>query len=238
MRQAPRYLIIGNGRMATHMQQYFSLLDLPYVSWHRKNASHELQEKLCAATHVLLLISDGAITPFIEKHLENTKQQIVHFSGSLLLNQAISTHPLYTFSENLYDLATYQKIPFFIEEEGPAFGDLLPGLNNPHYQLPREQKTYYHALCVMANNFTTILWQKFFNDMDANFNVPSEALMPYLEQTLGNLKHDYTTALTGPLTRGDHGTLEKDLNALSNDPFRPIFKAFMQAGETTCPSSP
>ena len=41
MRQVPRYLIIGNGRMAQYICHYFSALNLSFHQWSRKNPSKE-----------------------------------------------------------------------------------------------------------------------------------------------------------------------------------------------------
>jgi hypothetical protein len=64
MRQVPNYLLIGNGRVARHFQHYFSLLQLPYQTWHRHEPDTKLTQQLESATHVLLLISDRAIAAF------------------------------------------------------------------------------------------------------------------------------------------------------------------------------
>ena len=85
MRQVPHYLIIGDGRMAHHIKSYLDYLFLPYLAWSRKkNSIHVLEALLTETTHVLLLISDDAIDPFIEKNIPQTSQNtLIHFSGLL-----------------------------------------------------------------------------------------------------------------------------------------------------------
>ena len=61
------YLMIGNGRLAGHLSHYFSLEKIPHRRWHRRCGS-PLEEVLASATHVLVLISDDAIEPFIRRH--------------------------------------------------------------------------------------------------------------------------------------------------------------------------
>jgi 3-methyl-2-oxobutanoate hydroxymethyltransferase len=51
--------------------------------------------------------------------------------------------------------------------------------------------------------------------------------MPYLRQQAENLMVDYKTALTGPLLRGDHATLARNIGALQGDPFQKIYQSFV-----------
>lgn len=157
---------------------------------------------------------------------------MIHCSGAHNSALAHAAHPLQTFSDTLYSLTAYTQIPFIIDAEGPDFDTLLPGLPNPNYKLPKAQKNHYHALCVMANNFTTLLWQKVFNDFKHKFAIDESALHPILEQTLTNLKNDHANVLTGPLVRGDDHTLQQDLNALAGDPYHELFKAFISTYQT------
>ncbi len=72
MRQVPRnvsYLLIGNGRVARHFQHYFSLLQLPFVTWQGSESPSLLREQIRHASHILLLISDDAIDSFIDAYL-------------------------------------------------------------------------------------------------------------------------------------------------------------------------
>lgn len=220
------YTIIGDGRLAKHFIFYFTHKNIPFKQWHRGTAI-ELIECLKQSTHVLILITDSAIEPFIQTHQNLLKhQQLIHCSGALISNFAHTAHPFMTFSSQTYDLADYSKIPFVLEQEGPRFAELFPKLENPHYYIPRDTKPYYHALCVMANNFTTILWQKFFNETANKFNFPADFAFPILKQTLNNLINAPMNSLTGPFARKDLKTIHANLNALAQDDFQNIYQAF------------
>lgn len=227
MRQVPRYAIIGDGNIARHFSFYLRLKNIPYLQWTRKGTHQDLTTVIDCATHVLLLISDGAVDSFIANNPLIHRKVIVHFSGSLLSPLAFTAHPLQTFAHDLYDLASYERIPFIIEEEGPEFGELLPFLRNPHFRIKRSEKDFYHSLCVIANNFTTILWQKVLRSFE-HLNIPKEASQPFLERTFLNLLQNPTEALTGPLVRKDWATLNRDLHALRDDPFYGIFREFLK----------
>jgi 2-dehydropantoate 2-reductase len=215
-------LIVGNGRMARHMARYRELLDLPFERWHRG-----MDGPLPAASHILLLISDAAIEPFIAQHLSGTQATVVHFSGALATNAAFGAHPLMTFGSDLYDLETYKSFCFVIDADAPDFSNLLPGLPNAHVRLAKEQKTKYHALCSMAGNFSCLLWQKFFDALQKDFNLPPETGQAFLKQQTANLLHDYKTALTGPLARGDMETVDKHMAALQGDNWQAVYRAFV-----------
>jgi 2-dehydropantoate 2-reductase len=227
MRQVPRYLIIGNGRVARHFHHYFSQLQLQYTSWHRQQPLFQLHQALDQTTHVLLLISDSAIENFSAEHLQHKSLTLVHFSGSLIAENIYGAHPLMTFSETLYDLEKYQAIPFVLDHDAPEFAEILPGLPNQHVRLHKSLKPKYHALCVMSGNFSCLLWQKFFNTLEQEFDIPPSVAYPYLYQQTQNLLTCPGSALTGPLVRGDSITIEKNLAALESDPFQAVYKSFI-----------
>jgi predicted short-subunit dehydrogenase-like oxidoreductase (DUF2520 family) len=230
VRQVPKYLVIGNGRMAKHMAFYFASMELLFSTWARSRDSLErLDILLQDATHVLVLISDAAIEPFIKQHLFDRHPHLLvcHFSGALVSAYAASAHPLQTFSDTLYPIESYHKIPFFTEEGKADFPTLFPTLSNPHYKIGKQSKSYYHALCVLANNFSVLLWQKFMREMQERFEVDYRDLTPFLQQTFMNLAHNPLNALTGPFARQDTETLFHNMEALKDDKFIEIFKAFV-----------
>jgi predicted short-subunit dehydrogenase-like oxidoreductase (DUF2520 family) len=228
MRQVPKYLIIGSGRLALHFCNYLRLLDLPLIQWSRKNNTRFQLEKFSKkCTHVLLLINDDAIQDFVLNNGFLLGKCCVHCSGNLALHNIYSTHPLMTFGKELYNPTTYLQIPFILEENSPEFGKLLPGLPNKSYKISGHLKPFYHALCVISGNFTCLLWQKFFSELETTFNLPREIGYPYLKQITNNIEHQLPNALTGPLVRGDWQTIKANLDAFHNDPYREVYQAFV-----------
>lgn len=225
------YLIIGSGRIARHFQYYFSLEKIPYQTWCRKHDIQDLDLKIEAASHVLLLISDPAIDSFFKEHPRLAQRVCVHFSGALVSEFIPSAHPLMTFGDILYDLETYRRIPFIIEKERASAEALLPHLQNQTFQIRKDQKTLYHALCVMSGNFTVLLWEKVFSEFEKNLGLPREVLHSYLRQTAMNLENSSPeqSVLTGPLVRNDRTTIQKHTKALANDPYSEVYLAFVEA---------
>jgi predicted short-subunit dehydrogenase-like oxidoreductase (DUF2520 family) len=221
--------IVGDGRVARHFHHYLTLLGLPVRGWSRRSASLSPPEALDSCRTVLLLIPDGAIVPFVETWPELARARLVHCSGALVTAAAHGAHPLMTFGRDLYDLETYRAMPFVLDEGSPPLEELLPGLPNPSFAIPAGARPYYHALCVLAGNFTTLLWQKLFHEFDARFRIPPSAAQPYLARIAANLVGDAGGALTGPLSRGDATTIAANLRALEGDPFHAVYSAFVRA---------
>jgi len=221
-----QYLIIGSGRTARHFVHYFQLLGLPFELWNRHETQTQFQLSLKKATHVLLLISDSAIESFFREHLSQFPGKVVHFSGSLEIPGVHSAHPLMTFAQELYSLEDYQVIPF-VSTSPLAFQDLLPGLANPAFKIKPEQKAFYHALCVLSGNFTTLLWQKMNSGMK-DLGLPEGVHLPYMKQIFKNLEQNPSGALTGPLARKDLKTVLANDKSLTGDPIQNIYRAFVK----------
>jgi len=240
MRQVPSpasrpFGLIGDGRVARHFQHYFALLNLPVRVWSRRAAEGSPGpsgpvctpvEAMAQCGTVMVLISDAAIEPFIAAWPALAAHRLVHCSGSLVTPVAECAHPLMTFGSDLYDLPAYQGVPFVLDAGRTPFSELLPGLPNPSFTIDAADRPSYHAHCVMAGNFTTLLWRKLFDLLEHRLGIPAEAAHPFLTQTVQNLIADPRRALTGPLVRGDAATIAGNLAALEGDPFAEIYSAF------------
>jgi len=223
-----QYGIIGKGRVAKHFLHYLQALHLPVIQWHRQlSIAPEVALNNCQV--ILVLISDRSIEEFIQAHPQLTKKILVHFSGSLVTPLAQGLHPLMTFSTELYDLEDYQKIHFVGEKEGQhSFEELFPQLPNTHSVIPQSERSRYHALCVLANNFTSALWQKFFLELD-NYQLPPQAGEEFLTRTYKNILINPRQIASGPVARGDTKTIQKNISALNQDPYADVYRAFVKA---------
>ena len=233
------YLILGSGRAVSHFVHYLALLGLPFSQWSRRLEpvpGKLLKSRLQAATHVLALVSDGAIEELVRqaKALENSPSITwIHCSGSLVTTEAIGCHPLMTFSPSRkYDLETYRSMAFIVDKGAPLFSTLMPGFPNPHYRIDPAKKALYHALCVLSGNFTALLWNKLFNELEGKMLIPKHAALPYLRAVCANLEASPETALTGPLVRGDGATIQRNLESLAQDPYSDVYEAFVRAYAT------
>ena len=130
-------------------------------------------------------------------------------------------HPLQTFASIRHAVENIPGSTFGIEAEGPLFGlleDMARALGGHAVRLEAEDKVLYHAAAVLACNYLVTL-VKLATDLWHTFGVSQEqavaALMPLLEGTLNNVENvGLPHCLTGPIARGDVGTVEKHLAAL------------------------
>ncbi len=235
------YAIVGGGRLARHFSNYFQLLEIPHTRWTRDgvspfntfelpDAEQRLQETVGKADRVLLLVSDNAIGDLLKQYPFLHEKQLIHCSGALSIPGVAGAHPLMTFADDLYDLQTYQSVPFMLEA-GHGFDELFPGLPNPHFAISVEDKAGYHAMCVVAGNFAQLLWKAVSDRFDQQFELPAETLHPYLKQLVVNFIQAPESALTGPLSRNDEQTIERNLNALEGDPMQDLYRAFVACYE-------
>lgn len=235
------YLIVGNGRLARHLCFYFDSLSLNYVHWYRSNKENNQKNFIhyaAQAGRILLAISDKSIESFILSYPDIPKQKWLHFSGALSIPGIYSTHPLGSFGEKLNPIDWYRDLFFMIEQSSENKDDvfllsnLLPGLPNRSSSILSQNKPYYHSLCVLSNNFSTILFQKLFSGLEQDLGIPKEAAYVYLKQTIFNLQNT-DNPLTGPLARKDKVTIKKNIEALENrhDKFADIYQAFVHLNQ-------
>jgi len=230
MNERPTYGLVGRGRVATHLAHYLDLENRPFVCWHR-GSSARVEDVLGACDVILLAINDDAIESFARHRFGCDDRALVHFSGSRVVDGVHSCHPLMTFGPELYDLGTYRSMAFITERGGASFAELFPGLANPSWEIDPEQKPLYHALCVLGGNFSTMLWSKVISEFSERLGLPAEALGPYMNQVCRNVLRSGGAALTGPLQRGDTGTIRCDMEALRGDAFAEVYRAFVRISD-------
>jgi len=232
------YAIVGGGRLARHFSEYFRQLEILHTRWTRDprssfnsfaipDARQRLQATIREADRVLLLVSDDSIVTVLRQYPFLHEKQLIHCSGSLSVPGVAGAHPLMTFAGQLYPLDTYRRIPFVLEA-GAGFNNLFPGLQNPHFVIGAGDKSRYHAMCVMAGNFSQLLWKSVADRFERDLDLPAGILHPYLRQAAENFISSPNSALTGPLARNDGKTIERNLSALGDDPLEDLYAAFMR----------
>ncbi|MFW6027424.1 MAG: DUF2520 domain-containing protein [bacterium] len=238
---APVYGLLGSGRLARHLEHYFRAEGMEVRRWARRpeRAANTIdpteypdaEERLLAAvvdcSHVLVLLSDDAIAPFVERHGFLREKILIHCSGAQSIPGLNGAHPLMTFGPELYGIERYRTVPFVTDAEGLSFPQLFPGLPNPHYPLPAEKKAFYHACCVVSGNFTGLLWERVFAEFETRLGLPKDVLLPYMEQVFENLA-GAEGVVTGPLVRRDMKTIARNLDALEGNDLKDVYEAFLR----------
>lgn len=232
-------LLIGSGRLATHLRNWVQLQSNPniFYFWDRHQDPHLIKSYLNKCDTVWLAISDSSIVSFYNQYLSGYDHTVVHFSGALYDPRLISAHPLMSFSTRLYDLETYNQIHFALtgadqlaDQQSAALSVALPGFSNPSFVISPELKPFYHALCVMAGNFPQMLWGEI-EKQSTNHRIPFEAFKPYIKICTKNYLEEGPNSLTGPFVRKDQVTITKNIESLPAG-LKNIYQAFQQVFQT------
>lgn len=240
MAQVPlkTYLIVGGGRLASHLSFYLKAKNLTFKTWSRKKEDEKsLQRKIKGCDFPLLCLPDDRIFSFWKLFLsKNTgedplkshhKRQAVHFSGSFYHPDILGFHPLMTFGLKTYGLEIYEKIPFVGIHEPEVFRKTFPGLDNDYLKIKKEQQALYHSLCVLAGNGTTLLWDlacRHFMEM----GIENHHLKPYLKKVFENVCNQTRGRWSGPWYREDKKTVEKNKNSLKECSLRDLYECFLK----------
>ncbi len=187
------------------------------------------QQAADAAELVFITTPDDAIASVAADVKWRPGQSVVHCSGvdstDILApageaGAAVGAfHPLQTFTglrqENL------PGITYAIEANEPLLTILrgmTASLGGLWIELKAEDKVLYHTAAVFTCNYLVTLF-KLATDLWDGFGIPpqqaTQALLPLLQGTINNIDSTgIPQCLTGPIARGDSGTIKKHLNAL------------------------
>jgi predicted short-subunit dehydrogenase-like oxidoreductase (DUF2520 family) len=194
-------------------------------------AYHTAQEVADVAEMVFITTPDDVIAQVCSEVRWHKGQSVLHCSGAhsvdilepaKKLGAAVgSFHPLQTFADIDQTVANLPGSTFALEAEEPLLStlkELARVLNGSWVKLGAGDKVLYHAAAVFACNYLVTL-VKLALDLWKGFGVSSKeatkALLPLLRGTLNNIDNiGLPDCLTGPVARGDLGTIEKHLRAL------------------------
>jgi predicted short-subunit dehydrogenase-like oxidoreductase (DUF2520 family) len=189
------------------------------------------QEVADAADLVFITTPDGAIGKVASEVRWLSGQSVVHCSGADsvdILEPARKSgamvggfHPLQTFAGVERAIENIPGSTFGIEAEEPlltTLKDMADALGGNWIKLEAGDKVAYHAAAVFACNYLVTL-VKMATDLWQTFSIPTDqstkALLPLIKGTLHNIETiGIPDCLTGPIARGDTGTINKHLKAL------------------------
>jgi len=195
------------------------------------HAFNNNQDVANAAELIFITTPDDAIASVASKIKWHRGQSVVHCSGALSTDilesakklgaQVGAFHPLQTFASVKQAIENIPGSTFAVEAEEPLLGtlkDMATALDGHWIELKANDKVAYHAAAVIACNYLVTL-VKLATDLWQSFAIPphqaTQALMPLLRGTLNNIDTvGIPQCLTGPIARGDTGTIKKHLDAL------------------------
>ena len=212
-------------------------------------------EKKQAVTDVAELIfittPDDAIAHVVAELNWHRGQSVVHCSGADSLTpleparkagaQVGGFHPLQTFASVDHAIKNLPGSTFALEADGELLETLKQmalALDGNWVRLGAGDKVLYHAAAVFACNYLVTL-MKLATDLWQVFGVSApeatRALLPLLRGTLNNLENiGLPDCLTGPIARGDLGTIKKHLAALEKSA-PALLSTYRELGSQTIP---
>jgi predicted short-subunit dehydrogenase-like oxidoreductase (DUF2520 family) len=200
---------------------------------------------------VFITTPDDAIPVIVDQVRWHQGQFVVHCSGADSLDvleparivgaQVGSFHPLQTFASIQKAIDNLPGSTFALEAEGfllEVLKEMALSLEGRSIKLGAGDKAAYHTAAVMTSNYLVTL-VKLATDLWGSFGIPRDqailALLPLLKGTLNNLENlSVPNALTGPIARGDIGTVQIHLNTLK-ETAPAILPAYCQLGLQTIP---
>ena len=188
-----------------------------------------------ATTFVFLTVPDDAIEPLASSLRWRGDMAVVHCSGATEISALASAakagaqtggfHPLHAFADPLVALANLPGCAVAIEADEPLLGHLnalASALQLRPFRLPPGSRAIYHLSGSFAASFIDGLLHEAVELWQQRLGVSREqalaALLPLARGTLDSVARMGTVAaLTGPISRGDVGTVERHFEALCVD---------------------
>jgi predicted short-subunit dehydrogenase-like oxidoreductase (DUF2520 family) len=200
---------------------------------------------------IFITTPDDAIAPVVAGIEWHPGQSVVHCSGAdsvASLEPARKAgarvgafHPLQTFASVEQAIENMPGSTFALEAEEPLLSilkEMAAALGGNWVVLKASDKVLYHTSAVIACNYLVTL-VKIASDLWQSFGVPpkqaTQALLPLLRGTLHNIETiGIPNCLTGPIARGDIGTINKHLDALAEIAPQ-ILPTYRELGRQTVP---
>ena len=193
----------------------------------------EIPDVVDTAELVVLAVPDDALGPLVQG-LATTghwrpSQLLVHTSGrhGLAILQpaayegvvSLALHPAMTFTGSSADLDRIVECCFGVtapEEYRPVAEAIVLEIGaEPVWVAEADRATYHAALAHGANHLVTLTAQAMQILASTGVPQPDRLLRPLVEAALDNALRSGDAALTGPVARGDVGTVEVHLDQLS-----------------------
>ena len=179
---------------------------------------------------LLITVSDDALAEVVEQvsGALHAGQYVAHTAGRYgigVLQTAtqagaipLALHPAMTFTGTSLDLSRLEDCPFAVTAPAqalPVAEALVIEMGGEPIVVTEESRLIYHAaLAHGANHLVTLVAQTRELLGLAGVNEPQRLVAPLLRAALDNALREGDAALTGPIARGDAGTLAEHLDDL------------------------
>lgn len=176
---------------------------------------------------VLLCVPDSEIVPAAERiaALGATPKMLGHTSGATGLEPlraaaapaVFSMHPLQTVPTPDTDLSGCPAAVAGSTPDAVEFATRLARkINLMPFEVDEKDRATYHAAASVASNYLVTLEQTAASMLEGiGVKEPRRVLAPLVRRSLSNWEELGAAAITGPIVRGDEGTVEAHRSALA-----------------------
>ena len=199
----------------------------------KSSQAYQTNQEVADHADIIFITTPDDVIPVVANQVRwHENQNVIHCSGAdstRILEPAKKLgaktgcfHPLQTFATIQKAIENIPGSTFALEAQEPlltTLKNLVAALMGNWVVLNAEDKAAYHAAAVIASNYLVTL-VKMATDLWLSFNIPPDqsvtALLPLLKGTLNNIANvGLPDCLTGPIARGDAGTIKKHLKTLN-----------------------
>ena len=237
LNQPPNIAIVGAGKVGQTFEKIFNSNGYNVTLIDRDIEKYK--QAISDAKLVLITTTDQAIEAVCKTISQYLRAGTVisHCSGALnseVLSSAkakgcaiASSHPLNTFPNLAASLATFSNnnhgTYLYCEGDKKALELLEVIFNHAGFSIAKissNAKTAYHAACVFACNYLTVLMDISLQTAELKGMDKKQfwlAIQPLIQSTLNNIsEHGTTHSLSGPIARGDTQIISTHLELLTN----------------------
>ena len=239
--------IIGSGKLGVSLGRYFKEsgicitgiygIDLKEADFGSQmiGTTHfsSLDKLLISSKLIMIAVPDDQIGRVWEEIKERGVEGrvVFHTSGTLSSTvfkgaerygvKAASLHPMMTFSDRNTEIEKMKGMTIAIEGECKELEKLIRGTGNKYFKVDAKMKVRYHLGGVYACNLLIPMVSRGIENLKMcgmNEEQVKEVLMPLIEKTIENINlKGVQGAVSGPLERGDAGTIEKHLKCQNQE---------------------
>jgi predicted short-subunit dehydrogenase-like oxidoreductase (DUF2520 family) len=235
----------GHPVVAVTCSSHASLQDRVRYTGGRTFTADANAEAASLATCIFITTPDDCIAPvcseIVQKGGIKPGDKVIHMSGSGGLDlleparkagaMVASIHPLQSFADVEGAIQNIPLSTFGIttdENLREWSAGLVRELGGIPFEVPAEIKPLYHAAACMASNYLTTLInaaEEIYLSLGLSRDEAANAFWPLIAGTLKNIETKGSVqALTGPISRGDAGTIEEHIRV-----FREKLPAYLPA---------
>jgi predicted short-subunit dehydrogenase-like oxidoreductase (DUF2520 family) len=236
-------VVVGRGRVGGSLAKAAELAGIDVRLLSR-------DDPVDGAGAILLCVPDEAIAEVCER-TAGSAALVGHVSGASTLDalgaagdrgaSVFSLHPLQTFADGETSVAGTPAAIAGSDQAATAFARSLAGaLGMRPFEVPEESRAAYHAAAAMASNLLVALEESAAELVERlGIEDARELLAPLVLRTAANWAERGPAALTGPIARGDHATVERHRAALAETApeLLPVYDALAARAEAVARES-